>query len=111
MTPDANHSDLLTSVGVAILSVLGGIAKGAQWRDASGAINLGMLLSGIALSLVMATVIRAVGVHFGIEPWAQVAGAGVSCYVGPDPILRAIAGMALKRFGVSENGTNGNGKP
>jgi hypothetical protein len=74
-------------------------------------VSFGLLTSGIALSLVMATVIRAVGVHFGIEPWAQVAGAGVSCYVGPDPILKAIAGIALKRFGVSEDAKNGRGNP
>ncbi len=99
-------NSVTTSLGVGVLAILGGLAKGAQWRDAvTGAISLPALISGIALSLVMATVIRAAGVHFGIEPWAQVAGSGVSCYVGPDPILRALANMALKRFGVNDNGT------
>jgi hypothetical protein len=105
------NPDLWTTGGIAGLSVLGAIAKGAQWRDQTGKVSFGLLTSGIALSLVMATVIRAVGVHFGIEPWAQVAGAGVSCYVGPDPILKAIAGIALKRFGVSEDAKNGRGNP
>lgn len=95
--------DLLTSAGVGTIAIVGGIAKGAQWRDpTSGAASWPLLASGVALSLVMATVVRAAGVHYGIEPWVQVAGSGVLCYVGPDPILRAIAAMALKRFGVND---------
>lgn len=105
-------SNIMTSLGVGLLAVLGGLAKGAQWRDATtGKISIAALVSGVALSLVMAAVIRAVGVHYGIEPWAQVAGSGVSCYVGPDPILRALANMALKRFGVNENGGSGSNVP
>ncbi len=96
--------DLLTSAGVGTVAVVGGFAKGAQWVDASGKTSISLMISGIALSLVMATVVRAAGVHYGIEPWVQVAGSGVLCYVGPDPILRAIAAMALKKFGVNDAG-------
>ena len=103
--------DLLTSAGVGTIAVVGGIAKGVQWRDpVSGATSWPLFASGIALSLVMATVVRAAGVHYGIEPWVQVAGSGVLCYVGPDPILRAIAALALKRFGVNENGSQSDAK-
>lgn len=100
-----NNADLFTSMGVGALAVVGGLAKGAQWRDPkTGAMSFTLLISGIATALVMAAVVRATGVHYGIEPWVQVAGSGVFCYVGPDPILRAIANTALKRFGVNDNG-------
>lgn len=103
--PVSGAIDLATSLGVGALAVVGGVAKGAQWRDPkTGAMSIAMMISGIATALVMATVVRAAGVHYGVEPWVQVAGSGVLCYVGPDPILRAIAGMALKRFGVNDNG-------
>lgn len=103
--PGSGAVDLATSLGVGALAVVGGVAKGAQWRDPkTGSMSIAMMISGIATALVMATVVRAAGVHYGVEPWVQVAGSGVLCYVGPDPILRAIAGMALKRFGVSDNG-------
>ncbi len=104
MTALPDDPTLATSFGVGTLAIIGGLAKGAQWRDAkTGDISVAAMISGVALSLVMATVIRAAGVHYGIEPWVQVAGAGVTCYVGPDPILRVLASMALKRFGVSED--------
>lgn len=107
-SPDA------ATVGVGILAVLGGIAKGVQWRDTkTGAISWPLLIGGIATALVMAAVVRATGVYFGIEPWIQVAGSGVLCYVGPDPILKAIANMAMKHFGIptSNNGANDANKP
>ena len=104
--------DLLTSAGVGTIAVVGGIAKGVQWRDpATGATSWPLFASGIALSLVMATVVRAAGVHYGIEPWVQVAGSGVLCYVGPDPILRAIAAIALKKFGVNDGSQDNAKKP
>lgn len=103
--------DLVTSAGVGTLAVVGGVAKGAQWRDmVTGKFSWGLMASGIATSLVMATVVRAAGSHYGVEPWVQVAGSGVLCYVGADPILRAIANMALKRYGINDNGDPGNGK-
>jgi hypothetical protein len=105
MTVPNSDPTLITSLGVGAVAVLGGIAKGSQWRDAqTGKISYPAMVSGVALSLVMATVIRAAGVHYGWEPWVQCALSGVACYVGPDPILRALAGMALKRFGVNEDG-------
>lgn len=104
-----NSADFITSGGVAGLAILGGLAKGMQWRDPkTGQVNNAFLISGIATCLVMAAIIRAAGVHYGVEPWAQVAGSGVACYVGPDAIIRAIAGIALKRFGVSEDGNESN---
>ncbi len=88
--------DLITTFGVGAVAVVGGVAKGSQWRDSvTGKTSISLLVSGVALSLVMATVVRAAGVHYGVEPWVQVAGSGVLCYVGPDPILRAIAAMPL----------------
>lgn len=109
MTVPADNADLFTSMGVGALAILGGLSKGAQWRDPStGRMSMGLLISGIATALVMAAIVRAAGVHYGIEAWAQVAGSGVACYVGPDPIIRAIAGVALKRFGVSEDGNSSN---
>lgn len=106
--PPANSPDLVTSIGVGALSVIASIAKAKEWQDPkTGKINAAMLASGLAASLVLAAVIRAAGVHFGVEPWAQVAAAGVLCYVGPDPIIRAVAsaitGLALKRLGVQPN--------
>lgn len=104
MTIPVAGSELLTSLGVGAVAVVGGVAKGTGWLNAeTGVTNWPLLVSGVALSLVMATVVRAAGVHYGVEPWVQVAGSGVLCYVGPDPILRAIAAMALKRFGVNDN--------
>lgn len=106
MTIPNDSAGLFTSLGVGAIAIVGGVAKSTQWRDPkSGATSLTLLVSGIATALIMATVVRAAGVHYGVEPWVQVAGSGVLCYVGPDPILRAIAGMALKRFGVNENGS------
>lgn len=102
MTVSSDDPALVTSIGVGAIAMLGAVAKGAQWRDAkTGEISIAALISGIALSLVMAAVVRAAGVHYGWEPWVQCALSGIFCYVGPDPILRALAGMALKRFGVS----------
>jgi len=97
------NQDFLTTVGVATLAIIGGVAKGAQWRDAkTGEMSFALLMSGIAASLVLAAAVRAIGVHYGIEPWAQVAIAGVLCYVGPDPIIRALANMILGKAGLSK---------
>ncbi len=102
MAQGLNDPMLITTAGVGTIAILGGIAKGAQWQDPkTGKVSVPALVSGLALSLVMATGIRAAGVHYGVEPWVQVFGAGLFCYVGPDPILRAVAGMALKKFGIS----------
>lgn len=111
MTIPIGSGELVTSFGVGAVAIVGGVAKSTQWRDSvTGKTSFPLLISGVALSLVMATVVRAAGVHYGIEPWVQVAGSGVLCYVGPDPILRAIAAMALKRFGVNENADPNNAK-
>jgi hypothetical protein len=102
-SPD--NSSLITTLGVGAISVVGAISKSAQWRDAkTGKFAWPVMFSGVAVCLIMASIVRAAGVHFGIEPWAQVMFSGVFCYVGPDPIIRAVAGIALKKLGVSENG-------
>ena len=111
MTVIPDQSAMATTVGVGAISVIGAIAKSTQWRDAkTGKVVWPLLISGIATCLVMASVVRAGGVHYGVEPWVQVMLSGVLCYVGPDPILRAIAGIALKRFGVEGNDNADNGK-
>lgn len=102
------NPDLVTSIGVGTISIVGAISKSTQWRDPkTGAISYPLMFSGIATCLIMASVVRAAGAHWGVEPWAQVMFSGVFCYVGPDPIIRAVAGIALKRFGV-EVESNGN---
>ena len=109
MTTAPNSSDFLTTLGVGAISVVGAISKSTQWRDAkTGKFAWALMFSGVATCLIMASIVRAAGVHYGVEPWAQVMFSGVFCYVGPDPIIRAIAGMALKKFGVQtdDNASN-----
>lgn len=104
-----SNTDLMTTAGVGALAIVASVSKAQQWRDpASGRVSFPLMISGMATALVLAAVVRAAGAHYGVEPWVQCAGSGVLCYVGPDPIIRAIAGMALKRFGVQENGNQGN---
>lgn len=101
MIPSNNNADLLTSFGVGAISVVGAVSKSTQWRDAqTGKFVWTLMFSGIATCLIMASIVRAAGQHYGVEPWVQVMFSGVFCYVGPDPIIRTVAGMALKRFGV-----------
>lgn len=104
MTILPGNTDLITSVGVGTISVVGAISKSTQWRDTkTGKMSLTLVFSGIATCLIMASIVRAAGVQWGIEPWAQVMASGVLCYVGPDPVIRAVAGLALKRIGVQPN--------
>lgn len=105
---DPQHtSDLLISGGVGVLSVFGYLAKGSQWQDPkTGRISTTLMISGISLCLIMATVVRAGGVHFGVEPWVQCAVSGVFCYLGPDPILRALGKLALNKIGVPNDAGN-----
>lgn len=103
MTAPPVQPDLLTSFGVGAISVVGAVSKSTQWRDVkTGKFVPALMFSGVATCLIMASIVRAGGVHYGVEPWAQVMFSGVFCYVGPDPIIRAVAGMALKRFGIEE---------
>jgi len=101
MTAFSDPSGWPTSVGVGLISIAGAISKTTQWRDAAtGKVVWPLLMGGIATCLIMASVVRAAGTHWGVEPWAQVMASGVLCYVGPDPILKAVASLILKRFGV-----------
>lgn len=103
--------DLVTSAGVGTLAVVGGVAKGAQWRDKiTGRFSFGLMASGIATSLVMATVVRAAGAHYGWEPWVQVAISGVGCYIGADPILHGLANLFFKKYGMPTIGDSSDGK-
>lgn len=98
-----DNSDLYTSAGIGVLAVLGALSKSTQWKDpATGKVSPTLVVSGVAVCLIMATIVRAAGVHYGVEPWLQVAGSGVACYVGPDAIIRGIATLALNRFGIQE---------
>lgn len=102
MTGTPDDSSLLTSFGVGTISVIGAVAKSTQWRDGkTGKFAYPLMLSGVATCLIMASIVRAAGVHWGVEPWAQVMFSGVFCYVGPDPVIRAVAGGFLKKFGVA----------
>lgn len=103
MTISADGNGLATSLGVGAVAVVGALTKATQWRDAkTGKLSMTLLISGVATCLIMATIVRAGGVHFGVEPWAQVMASGVLCYVGPDPVIRGVAGLILKRFGVPD---------
>jgi hypothetical protein len=94
-------SGMLTTGGVAAISVVGAISKTTQWRDgATGKVIWSLLIGGIATCLILASVIRAIGLKMGIDPWYQIMATGVLCWLGPDPILRAVAGTILKRFGI-----------
>lgn len=111
MTVASDGSGLFTSLGVGAISVVGAVSKSTQWLDPkTGRISIALMASGIATCLVAATIVRAAGVHYGVEPWAQVMFSGVFCYVGPDPIIRGVAKVALKRFGVEEDDNAANGK-
>lgn len=106
-----DNTSLMTSIGVGTISIIGAASKSTQWYDAkTGRVSIPMLISGIATCLIMAACVRAFGQHYGVEPWVQVMLSGVLCYVGPDPILRAIAGTALKRIGVEGNDNAADGK-
>ena len=109
MTP--GNSDIMTSAGVGLISIIAGASKSAQWYDLkTGQVVWPIFFSGIATCLIMASIVRAGGVHYGVEPWVQVMLSGVLCYVGPDPIIRAVAKGALNRFGVKEDDNAANGK-
>lgn len=100
-----------TTVGVGAISVIAAATKSAQWYDMkTGRVSVPLLISGVATCLIMAACVRAGGEHFHVEPWVQVMASGVLCYVGPEPILRGIAGQILKRIGMQENDDAGNGK-
>lgn len=106
-----DNASIMTTVGVGAISVVAAATKTSQWYDVkTGRISLPLLIGGVATCLIMAACVRAGGVHYGLEPWVQVMLSGVLCYVGPDPILRGIAGVALKRFGVEENDNANSGK-
>lgn len=101
MTPQPETSDYVTTGGMAVLAFVGAVSKGKQWRDAkSGKIDYGMLATGVATSLMLTAIVRAIGVHYGVEITAQFALAGVFGYIGPDPIISVISNQLLKRFGI-----------
>ena len=112
MTTAPDGSDIFTTLGVGAISVVGAITKSTQWRDVkTGKFAWALMFSGVATCLIMASIVRAAGVRYGVEPWAQVMFSGVFCYVGPDPIIRAVAGVALKKIGVQPNDNSSDRSP
>lgn len=98
-----NGQDYVTTIAMGVLAFAGAISKGKQWRDsATGKVNVGVLVAGIATSLVLTAIVRAIGIHYGLEIWAQLALAGVFGYIGPDPIIGAISKFLFKRFGLED---------
>lgn len=97
-------SGIWTTVSVAGISIVGAVTKCAQWVDAKdGKFSWGLMFSGVAACLILAAAVRALGEQYHAEPWAQVMFSGVLCYIGPDPIIRALASIALKRFGIGSD--------
>ena len=102
--PDNGGIKFWTTIGVAGISIIGAITKCAQWVDAhTGKFSWLLMASGVATCLIMAAIVRALGEQYSVEPWAQVMLSGVLCYVGPDPIIRGVVSIALKRFGVGSD--------
>lgn len=104
-------SEIVTTIGMGVLAFMGAVSKGSQWRDpVTGKISFGRLGAGLATTLVLTAIVRAIGIHYGLETWTQLALAGVFGYIGPDPIIGAISKLLLKRFGLGEK-DDGNGHP
>ena len=102
--PTPGGVNLWTAGGVAGISIVGAVTKCAQWIDAkTGKFSWILMASGIATCLIMASIVIALGEQYHVETWAQVMFGGVLCYVGPDPIIRGMASVALKRFGVGSD--------
>lgn len=104
MSTQPNSSDILTTLGMAVLAFAGAVSKGQQWRDpVTGKVNYWRLATGVATALVLTSIVRAIGVHYGLEVWAQVAIAGVFGYVGPDVIIGIAYKVLLKWAGLGED--------
>lgn len=106
--PQGQGAGLWITAAVAAISVVGGLTKSTEWRDAkTGKFSPAAMVSGICTCLILASIVRWSGDTQGISPTAQVMIAGVLCYLGPDPIIRSVASIGLKRIGVQQDG-NGN---
>ncbi len=103
MTTQPGTPDYVTTVGMGVLAFVGAVSKGKQWRDSTtGKVDFSMLVTGVATALLLTAIVRAIGVHYGVETTAQIALAGVFGYIGPDPIISVISNMLLKKFGIGE---------
>jgi hypothetical protein len=103
----SGDSDVWTTVGLGVISVIGGLSKCAQWRDTkTGKFSIPAMIAGISACLILASCVKWLGDAKGVSEWGQMVISGVLCYVGPDPIIRGVAAMALKQIGVKE-GPNG----
>jgi hypothetical protein len=103
--------DVLSTVGLGALALAGSISKGRQWRDpVTGRISISIMATGIATAILLASIVRAAGVHYGVEIGAQIAIAGVAGYIGPDPIIAGISKLVLRRFGLADKKDGDNGK-
>lgn len=88
-------------VGMGVLAFMGAVSKGNQWRDPkTGKVSMSLLVTGVSTALLLTAIVRAIGVHYGMETWAQIAMAGVFGYIGPDPIISVISNLVLKKLGL-----------
>jgi hypothetical protein len=96
--------DYISPMGMSLLATVGSIAKGRQWRNKdTGKIDWGIMSAGAGTSVMLAMIVRALGVHYNIEITAQFALAGIFGYIGPEPIMAVISKMLLKKFGGSDD--------
>lgn len=102
-TDDANS--FWPVAGLVGAAIVGSVTKCPQWIDArTGRFSTLLMLSGMAVSLVLASIVHWVGIEKGIDAWTQIMVTGVGCYMGPDMIIRAVFnGFVLKRVGVDPN--------
>jgi hypothetical protein len=108
MSVQQNNPDYVTTIGMGVLAFVGAVSKGNQWRDGkTGKISLSLLFTGVSTALLLTAIVRAIGIHYGMEVWAQIALAGVFGYIGPDPIISVISSLVLKWLGLGDQSNGG----
>lgn len=108
MTTEPSNPDYVSTGIMGALAFAGAVSRGAQWRDPkSGVISPARLVTGVATALILTAIVRAIGVHYGVEITAQFALAGVFGYIGPDPIISVISNTLLKKFGTGDEKDDG----
>lgn len=108
MTTEPANPDYVSTGIMGALAFAGAVSRGTQWRDPkTGEISLARLTTGVATALMLTAIVRAIGVHYGVEITAQFALAGVFGYIGPDPIISVISSALFKRFGGGDQKDDG----
>lgn len=108
MSVQQNNPDYVTTLGMGVLAFVGAVSKGPQWIDpGTGKISLSKFFIGVSTALLLTAIVRAIGQHYGLEVWVQIAMAGVFGYIGPDPIISVISNMILKRIGLGVQANGG----